>query len=76
MAILIKCRHCEESLGTVDDLIKVYDTMKQNGFTQEEMNEMIHYDETGQIELQLICEHCEELLAQNPNLFENDNFIH
>lgn len=76
MAILIKCRHCEESIGTVDDPIKVYETMKQNGFTQEEMNEMIHYDETGQVELQLICEHCEELLAQNPNLFENDNFIH
>lgn len=76
MAIIMKCRHCNQQLGTVDDLVTVYDAIYQNGFNQEEINDMIHHNESGQSELHLICEHCEEILAQNPNLFENEKFIH
>ncbi|MGM8215708.1 anti-sigma-F factor Fin [Bacillaceae bacterium W0354] len=76
MAILMKCRHCQQTMGSVEDLVTVYDAIIRNGFTQEEINDMIQQDELGNSELHLICEECEEILAQNPSLFENENFIH
>ncbi|WP_194840864.1 anti-sigma-F factor Fin [Filobacillus milosensis] len=72
MAVNMKCRHCQQSMGVIEDEDRVYDLIGQQPFALD----IVQLNDEGEVSVQLICEHCEEILAQNPNLFENDTFIH
>lgn len=43
--------------------------------TNEEKQEMIAYHDNGDIQVQTICESCEETLGQHPQYHELDFFI-
>ncbi|GEL78257.1 anti-sigma-F factor Fin [Tenuibacillus multivorans] len=76
MAVQMKCRHCQQSMGSIEDEHRVYDIIAQQPLSVEEQHDLMTENEEGQKTLNVVCEHCEEILTQNPNLFENDTFIH
>lgn len=59
-------------MGAVDDEQRVYELLGQ----QPAALDIVQMNDEGEVFVQLVCEHCEEILTQNPNLFENDTFIH
>ncbi len=68
----MKCRHCQQTMGTIDDEERVYELIGQQPLALD----IVQLNDDGEVFVQLVCEHCEEILTQNPNLFENDTFIH
>lgn len=72
MSITMKCRHCRQSMGVIEDENRVYELLGQQPLALD----IVQLNDNGETFVQLVCEHCEEILTQNPNLFENDTFIH
>ncbi|RFU66916.1 DUF2757 family protein [Peribacillus saganii] len=76
MALHYYCRHCGTKLGSIDS--NALDT-KQLGFShlnEEERQDMIVYESTGDIRVKAICEDCHESFHRNPDLHQNDYIIH
>lgn len=75
MSIVFECRHCTHTIGTVSRH-DVTDTMLGiDTLTEQEQKEMIHYEGNGTMHVQSICEPCEEMLGNNPELHELHYFI-
>ncbi|MGP4073776.1 anti-sigma-F factor Fin [Piscibacillus sp. B03] len=72
MSVTMKCRHCQQSMGVIHDEERVYDLLGQQPLALD----IVQLNDDGEVFVQLVCEHCEDILTQNPNLFENDTFIH
>ncbi|WP_368502894.1 anti-sigma-F factor Fin [Alkalihalophilus sp. As8PL] len=74
MAIHYKCRHCRTNIGQIDN----HTDATSLGFghlTSQERQEMLTYENNGDIHVNVICEDCEEALTRNPNFYELDTFI-
>ncbi|GEN44736.1 anti-sigma-F factor Fin [Alkalibacillus haloalkaliphilus] len=76
MSAKVKCRHCSRNLGEIDDTKQVQQLIEQQSLTQEELNDILQEGEQGELNVLLVCEECEDILSQNPSLFELENFIH
>ncbi|MGQ0452498.1 anti-sigma-F factor Fin [Bacillus sp. SS-TM] len=62
------CRHCGGNVGSIN-AEKVYsDVLFQ--LTEQEVVEMIHFHENGNIYIKTICESCQETLASYPEYYE------
>lgn len=75
MSIVYKCRHCGQVIG---ELSKKYDQVISLGWDQlsdEDKQEMIQYQDNGDIHVQAICEGCEDSLHHHPHYHELDFFI-
>ncbi|KYG33301.1 anti-sigma-F factor Fin family protein [Alkalihalobacillus trypoxylicola] len=75
MSIYYHCRHCQTSLGELEG--NQHD-MKELGFHQlssQERQDVLTYQENGDIQVRVICEDCHEALTRNPNYYELDLFI-
>ncbi|MGC4378598.1 anti-sigma-F factor Fin family protein [Fictibacillus sp. Mic-4] len=75
MAIHYTCKHCKHRIGTLND---VELTSQQLGFhelTHEERQEMIVYDNKGDIHVKTVCEDCQEALDRNPDYYALHSFI-
>ncbi len=59
-------------MGVIEDENRVYELLGQQPLALD----IVQLNDDGETFVQLVCEHCEEILTQNPNLFENDTFIH
>lgn len=76
MAIVYKCKHCQQTIGRLD--AKVVDTaaLGWNQLTADEQQTMISYESDGQITVRITCESCEHTLTQHPEYHGLDHFIH
>jgi len=75
VAIHYNCRHCGHRVGTIEKE-RVY--TEQLGFhqlTDSERQEMIAYQQNGDIHVKTICEDCQEALERNPAWHETESFI-
>jgi hypothetical protein len=75
MAIHYTCRHCGYKVGKID-AASVY--TEQLGFHQlsdMERQEMIAYQQNGDVHVKTICEDCQEALDRNPSWHEQEQFI-
>lgn len=75
MAIHYKCRHCNQSIGMIDDVEVDERQLGFQALTNEERLEMIEYDQNGDILVKAICESCQEALDRNPMFHQLDSFI-
>lgn len=75
MAIVYTCRHCGNEIGKLEQ--KVIDTsmLGLDQLTAKEKEEMITYEQNGDVQIHAICENCEEALGHHPNYHELDFFI-
>jgi hypothetical protein len=76
LAIVYRCRHCGGTIGKLDQQYVEAETLGLHTLSSEERNEMVSYQTNGDIEVNAICEHCEEALNQNPVYHEMDTFLH
>ncbi len=73
--ILYKCRHCKQLLGILNQNMTDTSVLGWQSLTHEEENEIIKYKANGDMEINVICEDCQEILAQNPSYHALDSFI-
>ncbi|CAM4206406.1 DUF2757 domain-containing protein [Bacillus cereus] len=67
------CRHCGNNVGSII-AEKVYsDVLFQ--LTEQEVVDMIHFHENGNIYIKTICESCQETLASYPEYYEYEKFL-
>jgi len=76
VAIVYKCKHCHQIIGTLDAKVVDTATLGWDQLTAEEQQTMIVYEENGQITVRTICENCERTLTQHPEYHALDHFIH
>lgn len=76
MAIHYHCRHCGTKLGTVDRTSIYSETLGLHKLTEQERQEMVTYDSSGDIHITAICEDCQEALERNPEYHQYDFLIH
>lgn len=75
MSINYKCRHCGQMLGRLEQKVIEPSALGLDRLTAREMQEMVHYDSAGNMQIDAICEDCEQTLGQHPNYHELDYFI-
>ncbi|QKS69643.1 anti-sigma-F factor Fin family protein [Paenalkalicoccus suaedae] len=71
------CRHCKQKLGKVDHHHE--HESSRLGFhllSEQDKQTMLHYDSRGDVHVQSICEHCEDVLFEHPNYHEYESFLH
>lgn len=75
VAIHYLCRHCQQTIGTLDAIEVDEQKLGFQTLTNEERLEMIEYDENGNLNVKVICETCQEALDRNPQFHQLDSFI-
>ncbi|MEC2076597.1 anti-sigma-F factor Fin family protein [Metabacillus fastidiosus] len=75
MALHYYCRHCGVKVGSLDHVNLSSDHLGFNQLTNNERQEMISYEQNGDVHVKIICEDCQEALERNPDLHQYDNFI-
>nr|WP_263323937.1 anti-sigma-F factor Fin family protein [Neobacillus sp. Marseille-Q6967] len=76
MSIHYHCRHCGTNIGSIEQTSIQSETLGLHKLTQEERQEMVSYDPTGNIHIKAICEDCQEALERNPEFHQYDFLIH
>lgn len=75
MSIYYRCRHCGTQIGQLSDESYRTDELGFDHLTAAERQEMIHYDENGDVQVQAVCEDCQEALERNPEYHGLSSFI-
>jgi hypothetical protein len=75
MALHYFCRHCGVKVGSIDRVSLYSDSLGFHQLTDEERQDMISYESTGDIHVKTICEDCQESLDRNPDLHQYERFI-
>lgn len=75
MALHYNCRHCGVKIGSIDSMSLLSESLGFHQLTDQERQEMITYDRTGDILVKSICEDCHEALNRNPDLHQYETFI-
>lgn len=75
MAIHYHCRHCGAKLGSLEKTSVHSDTLGLHKLTDQEREEMITYDYSGDIFITSICEDCQNALEENPDYHQYGFFI-
>ncbi|WP_153127244.1 anti-sigma-F factor Fin family protein [Peribacillus tepidiphilus] len=75
MALHYFCRHCGMSLGTIDEKMIGSEQLGFHLLNEEERQEMISYQSTGDIHVKSICHDCHEALHRNPDFHNIDYLI-
>ncbi|WP_078378387.1 anti-sigma-F factor Fin family protein [Sutcliffiella halmapala] len=75
MAIHYNCRHCGHKVGTIDAKSVFTEQLGFHQLTDIERQEMITYQQDGDIHVKTICEDCQEALDRNPSWHETESFI-
>lgn len=76
MAIHYHCRHCGVNIGKLDQMSIHTEKLGLQALTDEERQEMVSYDQSGDIHITSICEDCQESLERNPDYHQYDFLIH
>ncbi|HEX7065157.1 MAG TPA: anti-sigma-F factor Fin family protein [Bacillales bacterium] len=75
MSITYRCRHCGTQIGQLQNEIYHAEQLGFHHLTAEERQEMISYDESGDVLVRTVCEDCQEALERNPDYHELLSFI-
>lgn len=75
MAIMYQCRHCKEYLAELSHEFVDTNQLGLEELSEEDQLQMIRYHENGNIQIDTICEHCQEALEKNPHYHELDFFL-
>lgn len=75
MAIVYKCRHCGHVIGELDENAFDSSILRFDNLSVRDKQQMIHYQNNGDVHVHVICENCEERLRQYPHYHELDYFI-
>lgn len=76
MAIHYHCRHCGMNIGKIDQMSIHSEQLGLHKLSDEERQEMVSYDQQGDIHIAAICEDCQEQLTRNPDYHQYDFLIH
>ncbi len=76
MAIHYHCRHCGTNIGSIERTSIHSETLGLHKLTDQERQEMVTYDTSGDIHIMAICEDCQEALERNPDYHQYDYLIH
>ncbi|MBU8881412.1 anti-sigma-F factor Fin family protein [Bacillus sp. FJAT-29790] len=75
MAIHYHCRHCGVKIGTIENTMLHTEQLGFHTLNDAERQEMISYDQFGDLQVKAICEDCHELLERNPDYHQHDFLI-
>ncbi|WP_227397266.1 anti-sigma-F factor Fin family protein [Jeotgalibacillus aurantiacus] len=75
MAVYYHCRHCGNEVGAIDTQLVDAKRLGIHSLSAEERKSMISYTNEGHVNIQTICEDCQESLERNPDFHELDQFI-
>lgn len=75
MALHYNCRHCGVKVGSIDSLSLHSESLGFHLLTDQERQQMISYNQDGDILVKTICEDCQEALDRNPELHQYETFI-
>ncbi|WP_100011839.1 anti-sigma-F factor Fin [Lentibacillus sediminis] len=75
MSLIYTCRHCGHEIGKLDEPVIDTSMLGFDQLSSEDREQMIQYLENGDMEIQIICEDCQETLKSNPQYHELDFFI-
>lgn len=76
MALYYICRHCGTEMGKLEQISIHTEHLGLHTLSDEERQEMIIYDSSGDIQIKAICEDCHESFKKNPTLHQYDHLIH
>lgn len=76
MAIHYHCRYCGTNVGSIEQNHVNSEELGFHKLSDDERQDMISYDSTGDVHVKCICEDCHETLNKNPDYYENDYIIH
>jgi hypothetical protein len=76
VAIHYHCRHCGTNLGSIEQSSIHSEALGLHKLTDQERQEMVAYDVSGNIHITAICEDCQEALERNPDYHQYDFLIH
>lgn len=68
MAIRYKCSYCGSEIGKLDQVAVDAEQLGFHSLTPEERESIITYNQSGDIEVNITCDYCNEALAQHPEL--------
>ncbi|MFC0525650.1 anti-sigma-F factor Fin [Pontibacillus salicampi] len=75
MAVVYRCRHCKQHMAEIGHEQATSHELGIHQLTDQERLEMIRYHENGDIQVETICEHCQEAMENNPHYHELDSFL-
>ncbi|MHA6252903.1 anti-sigma-F factor Fin [Oceanobacillus sp. CAU 1775] len=75
MAVVYQCRHCNQSIGTLEENVLDEAILGIAELSREEKEAMLKYQSNGDLLVYAICEQCEEALMLHPHYHELDYFI-
>lgn len=75
MALHYNCRHCGVKVGSLDSVSLYSESLGFHQLSNEEREDMISYEQNGDIHVKTICEDCQEALDKNPDLHQYESFI-
>lgn len=76
MAIHYHCRHCGVKIGSIDNVSIHSEQLGLHKLSDEERQDMVSYNQQGEINIISICEDCHEYLQRNPDHHQYDFLIH
>lgn len=76
MAITYICRHCKQHIGTLEKHKVDAAMLGLHALSNSEQREMVQHTGEGEMQIQTICDQCEETLKTHPQYYELDYFIH
>lgn len=75
MTVRYFCKHCGIKVGELKEAVASTERLGFHHLTDEERMEMIQYQTNGDIDVQTICEDCQEALNRNPDFHQLRTFI-
>ncbi|MUV38025.1 uncharacterized protein JNUCC1_01833 [Lentibacillus sp. JNUCC-1] len=76
MMIIYLCNHCGQEIGRLENsTVPDASMLGWDGLSQEDKQQMIQYQDNGDVHVHAICESCEESLGRHPGYHELDHFI-
>jgi Fe-S-cluster-containing hydrogenase component 2 len=76
MSINYVCRFCRHQIGQIQQHQSLTD--EHLGFhtlSDEERQSIISYEENGDIQANVVCEHCQETIERNPELLLQSSIL-
>lgn len=75
MSIQYVCRYCGHHIGEINKEEVSEENLGFHKLTYEERVHMITYKDNGDIQANVICEHCQEAVDRNPELLLQSSIL-
>ncbi|MDX8363138.1 MULTISPECIES: anti-sigma-F factor Fin family protein [Bacillaceae] len=75
MSLHYYCRHCGIKVGSIERVSLYTESLGFQLLSDQERQEMLSYEDNGDIKVLTICEDCQEALNRNPDFHLYETFI-